>query len=339
MFQEKLLKWYFDNHRDLPWRQDHDPYKIWLSEIMLQQTQVKTVIQYFKNFIKAYPNVTAMANADEQDVLKLWEGLGYYSRARRLIPCAKMVVEEFDGIFPTNKKDMLKLPGVGSYTAGAILSIAYNVKEPAVDGNVMRVYSRLFDMEDDISLPKTKTVFENKVMATLPEDRRHFNQALMELGATICTPKQSKCDVCPIAASCQALKNNTVEIRPVKTKKIKKKTKDMVVCFVKHQDKVMIVKRPDDGLLAGLWAFPIYPLSDSLESSVEYGLNDEFDAKVKQVSTLKNAKHVFTHLVWKMTVVEVVIEEKVDVFYPEMKWIDWSSIEDYPLPTAFKKLI
>ena len=196
--QTKLLDWYHINHRKLPWRDQFDPYKIWLSEIMLQQTQVTTVIDYFNRFVKTYPTVQDLALADEDSVLKLWEGLGYYSRARRLIPCAKMVVELFDGEFPKDYKKIIKLPGVGSYTAGAVLSIAYNIKLPAVDGNVMRVYSRLFNMDADISDAKSKKIFEEKVFDTLPEDRRHYNQALMELGATICTPKSPKCMACPI---------------------------------------------------------------------------------------------------------------------------------------------
>lgn len=339
MFQQDLLDWYFENQRKLPWRENHNPYRIWLSEIMLQQTQVKTVIDYFNRFIEKYPRVQDMASANEHDVLKLWEGLGYYSRARRLIPCAQMVVESFDGEFPKNMKDMLRLPGVGHYTAGAILSIAYNEKVPAVDGNVMRVYSRFFNMDHDISDPKSRISFENKVMETLPEDRRHFNQALMELGATICTPKSPKCESCPIHKNCHGLKSDVVNLRPVKTKKIKKTIHQMVVCKIHYKDEMMIVKRPDEGLLAGLWGFPIYPKEGSQEDTISYGLKDEFGILQFDFSIIKEAKHVFTHLTWEMTLLEVYIQEKIEVILPEMKWIREEALIDFPLPTAFKKLL
>ncbi|MBN2796299.1 MAG: A/G-specific adenine glycosylase [Clostridia bacterium] len=339
MFQQDLLNWYFNHQRKLPWRENHDPYRIWLSEIMLQQTQVKTVIEYFNRFIEKYPTVQDMASAVEHDVLKLWEGLGYYSRARRLIPCAQMVVNTFEGEFPRDLKSMLKLPGVGHYTAGAILSIAYNEKIPAVDGNVMRVYSRFFNMDHDISDLKSRLAFENKVLETLPEDRRHYNQALMELGATVCTPKSPRCEICPIQRDCQALKLGVVNRRPVKTKKIKKKTEEMVVIKIICKDEFMIVKRPDDGLLAGMWGFPIYPIEGALEHTVFYWLKNDFNISAKNLSVVKEAKHVFTHLTWEMILVEVNISEKIEVILPEMTWIKAEALNDFPLPTAFKKLM
>lgn len=339
MFQDDLLEWYKTNHRVLPWRENHDPYRIWLSEIMLQQTQVSTVIDYYQKFIKRYPTVQTMAEAEEQEVLKLWEGLGYYSRARRLIPCAKMIMASFEGRFPERYKDMLKLPGVGPYTAGAILSIAYNQKVPAVDGNVMRVYARYFDMANDISNTKTRKIFEEKVLLTLPEDRRHFNQALMELGATICTPKSPRCDKCPIKENCQAKAKELIDKRPVKTKRIKQKKKQMVVVQLLSGNKMMLVKRPDQGLLAGLWGFPCYEIEGTLAETVYRNLEEEFDIIADVYEVLKEDKHVFTHLIWEMTFIRIDLKETFHVDYPQMQWIDRKRWTDYPLPVAFSKLM
>jgi A/G-specific adenine glycosylase len=339
MFQEQLLQWYHDNKRDLPWRQTSDPYQIWLSEIMLQQTQVKTVIRYFIRFINKFPDVYALANAKEEEVLKLWEGLGYYSRARRLIPCARILVDQFKGCFPKDYKLLLSLPGIGTYTAGAIASIAYNIKVPAVDGNVMRVYARLFAIDADLSVNHTKKIFEEKVMETLPEDCRHFNQALMELGALICSPQKPKCLECPIRTSCQAYKNDLVMSLPVKSKKIKKKKVKVAVCNVIYEDLWMIEKRPNEGLLAGLWGFPTYAYEDDLIEAAIEGLREDFDLKVSSITVSNESKHVFTHLIWEMSLLIVEVHKQTDVELPENKWILKEELESYPLPTAFKKLL
>jgi len=337
--QKELLVWYHANHRKLPWRESHEPYKIWLSEIMLQQTQVATVIDYFNRFISAFPTVYDLADAEEDQVLKMWEGLGYYSRARRLIPCAKMIVEVYDGVFPNTYNEIIKLPGVGSYTAGAILSIAYNVKVPAVDGNVMRVYSRYFNMAADISLASSKKVFEEKVWETLPEDRRHFNQALMELGARICTPKNYQCGVCPINKDCQANKLNLQDVRPIKTKKIKKKHEKIAACYIKCQDKVMLIKRPSEGLLAGLWAFPVVSYDQDYTMHVKDHLKENFDLEVENFKELSTTKHVYTHLVWDMILVEMTTDHQVQVDLPKTIWVSYDELKNYALPTGFHKLL
>ena len=339
MFQEQLLQWYHDNKRDLPWRLTSDPYQIWLSEIMLQQTQVKTVINYFIRFISKYPDVYALANAKEQEVLKMWEGLGYYSRARRLIPCARLVVDNFKGTFPQDYKLLLTLPGIGCYTAGAIASIAYNKKVPAVDGNVMRVYSRHFCIDADISVNTSKKIFEEKVKETLPEDCRHFNQALMELGALICSPQNPKCSECPIRTTCQAYKNDRVMSLPVKSKKIKKKNIKVAVCNIIYKDLWMIEKRPNEGLLAGLWGFPTYAYVDDMREAVTEGLKEDYDLQVLNFTVSSESKHVFTHLVWEMSLIRVEVHKQADVDLPENKWILKEELESYPLPTAFRKLL
>lgn len=337
--QDKLLKWYDKNHRQLPWRENRDPYRIWLSEIMLQQTQVATVINYFNRFIKAYPTVEDLATAIEDDVLKLWEGLGYYSRARRLIPCARMVVEKYDGKFPQTYDEIIKLPGIGSYTAGAVLSIAYNKKVPAVDGNVMRVYSRYYDMDNDISLAKSKKIFEEKVYETLPGDRCHYNQALMELGATICTPKNYQCEQCPISAGCKALELNIQDKRPVKSKKIKKKHERIAACYITCEDKVLIMKRPSDGLLPGLWAFPVIKIEQDVKKDIILGLREEFDIEVMDILPSSETKHVYTHIVWDMTLYEMKTDTMVQVDFPPVKWVKPEELSLYALPKGFHKLL
>lgn len=338
-FQNKLLAWYQVNARVLPWREDSNPYKIWLSEVMLQQTQVITVIDYFNRFIKRYPTVEALASAEEEKVLKLWEGLGYYSRARRLIPCAQMVVERFDGQFPKDYSDMIKLPGVGSYTAGAILSIAYNKKVAAVDGNVMRVYARLYNLDWDISIPKSKKAFEDLVMETLPEDRRHFNQALMELGALVCTPKSPKCDLCPIEADCLAKHADVAASLPIKSKKIKKKHMKKIVLRIECDGEMLLIKRPNEGLLAGLWGLACFDYEVPLEENIRYWLEDNLDLDYVSHEVIKEAKHVFTHLIWDMTLIKVIVKDKKVVDFPEVVWIAPEGLSEYPLPTAFKKLL
>lgn len=337
--QKKILDWYKINHRKLPWRENTDPYRIWISEIMLQQTQVITVIDYFNRFVKKYPTVGDLANADEDSVLKLWEGLGYYSRARRLIPCAKMLIEDFDGSFPKDYSQMLKLPGIGSYTAGAVLSIAFNMKLPAVDGNVMRVYSRVFDMDNDVSDAKSKKVFEEKVYETLPNDRRHYNQALMELGARICTPKNPKCMDCPIQSSCSAFKKGNQAHRPIKTKKIKKRHENIAVCCIKCDGKILLMKRPGEGLLAGMWAFPCVSYETSSEGIIEDYLMNNFQIHVHDLVEKSFTKHVYTHLVWHMTLYEMTIEKQVVVDYPQVNWVRYSELKDYALPKGFHKLL
>ncbi len=339
MFQEDLLKWYQNNYRKLPWRVDCNPYKIWLSEIMLQQTQVKTVIDYYNRFIDQYPTVSDLSKADEHDVLKLWEGLGYYSRARRLIPCAQMIVEDYQGKFPTDYKEIIKLPGIGSYTAGAVLSIAFNAKLPAVDGNVMRVYARLFDLSWDISIPKTKSKFEKKVLETLPMNRRDFNQALMELGAMICKPKNPECINCPIKDHCKAYLNGSEKALPVKSKKIKKKHAKKAVLYIVHKEELLLIKRPSKGLLAGLWGFPVIDMEDDIETNLCHHLLNDLGLSYVVHEQVKTGKHVFTHLIWEMTLLKVQVKDKAYIDYPEIVWIKEDEIKNYPVPTAFRKLL
>ncbi|MCF8017984.1 MAG: A/G-specific adenine glycosylase [Vallitaleaceae bacterium] len=338
--QASLLKWYKQNHRKLPWRATRDPYKIWLSEIMCQQTQVATVISYYHRFLETYPDIISLSKASEDDVYKLWEGLGYYSRAKRLMQCARVVTEDYGGFFPRTYNEILGLPGIGPYTAGAIASIAYDIKMPAVDGNVLRVYSRLYGVEEDIGKSNTKQKIETMVSADLPEDVRDYNQALMELGALICVPRNPKCDLCPVYIFCVAREKNIQNSLPIKTPKAKKLTKNMMVAYIEFENQVLLEKRGTEGLLANLWGFPIIEVGDDdpTKEMMAY-LEENYGLLVMEEAVITTKKHVFTHLIWDMTFVKFKASSICIIEDPEVVWISPEAINNYPLPTAFLKLL
>ena len=261
-FREGLLNWFTEEQIELPWRQDQDPYKVWVSEIMLQQTKVDTVIPYFNRFVSQFPTIEALSKAEEEKVLKAWEGLGYYSRARNLHAAVKEVHEKYGGKVPNTPKEIAGLKGVGPYTAGAILSIAYGVPEPAVDGNVMRVLSRILSIWEDIAKPKTRKTFEEAVRVLIShENPSYFNQALMELGALICTPTSPSCLLCPVREHCHAFDEGTVTELPVKTKSKKQKTVQLAaVVLTDENGRTLIHKRPNTGLLRIYGSFLIWKL-------------------------------------------------------------------------------
>jgi A/G-specific adenine glycosylase len=301
-FRKSLVEWFTQEHRDLPWRHTKEPYKIWVSEVMLQQTRVDTVIPYYNRFMEKYPTAQALAYAPEEELLKMWEGLGYYSRARNLQAGVKEVVETYGGKVPDNRVDISKLKGVGPYTAGAILSIAYGKPEHAVDGNVMRVLSRVLNIDDDIALPKTKKIFEDAVMELIdPNNTSAFNQGLMELGALICTPTSPKCLLCPVRDYCTAFHEGDPSSLPVKTKKVKTKNIDYDVFVIRDENgRFLMEKRQAEGLLANMWQFVMVERvanEDSL-SKVEqhYGVALDKEGAVP----LFNFKHVFSHLKWQI---------------------------------------
>ena len=301
-FSKSLVEWFKQEHRDLPWRHTKEPYKIWVSEVMLQQTRVDTVIPYYNRFIEKYPTAQELAYAPEEELLKMWEGLGYYSRARNLQAGVKEVVETYGGKVPDNRVDISKLKGVGPYTAGAILSIAYGKPEHAVDGNVMRVLSRVLNIDNDIALPKTKRIFEDAVSELIDvNNTSEFNQGLMELGALICTPTSPKCLLCPVRDYCTAFHEGDPSSLPVKTKKVKTKNIEYDV-FVLRDEKgrFLMEKRSADGLLANMWQFVM----------VERLANEESLSKVEKhyglildkqgIVPLVRFKHVFSHLKWEI---------------------------------------
>ncbi|MED0665335.1 A/G-specific adenine glycosylase [Bacillus badius] len=306
-FQHDLLHWYEAEKRELPWRTDKDPYKVWVSEIMLQQTRVDTVIPYFERFIAQFPTVEALAEAEEEKVLKAWEGLGYYSRARNLQAAVREVQEKYGGKVPDTKEEISSLKGVGPYTSGAILSIAYGVPEPAVDGNVMRVISRLLSVWDDIAKASSRKIFEEAVRQLISkEDPSSFNQALMELGALICTPTSPSCLLCPVREHCCAFHEGTMAELPVKTKKKTVRHVHLAAAVLKTENgEVVIQKRPKEGLLANLWEFPNTELSGIGNPKVElelflereYGVDVHLDSE-----PFAKIQHVFSHLTWDIDV-------------------------------------
>ncbi|MFC5470778.1 A/G-specific adenine glycosylase [Cohnella suwonensis] len=352
-FGAELLKWYRKERRDLPWRRSRNPYHIWVSEIMLQQTRVDTVIPYFNRFVDRFPTVGDLAEAPEEDVLKHWEGLGYYSRARNLQAAAREVAELYEGRVPRVKKEVSGLKGVGPYTAGAILSIAYDQPEPAVDGNVMRVLSRYFCLDADISKPATRVDMESLAASLIPEGQAaDFNQALMELGALICTPKSPSCGGCPVAEPCLARLAGREKELPVKTKAKKARDVYRFAALIEgvgpHAGKVLVRRRPDTGLLAKMWELPHIEAADAAawEDLAEGGrgleaalAEDGIVAKATERSAF-DAQHVFTHLVWHIKVLPARAAEELFVAdRTGYEWVGPEQFELYSWPNVFRKLL
>lgn len=334
-FQEQLLHWFERNLRDLPWRRDRDPYKIWVSEIMLQQTRVDTVIPYFERFMEKFPTLETLSDAPEDDVIKLWEGLGYYSRARNLHAGVREVRENYGGQVPDTPEEISKIKGIGPYTAGAILSIAYGKPEPAVDGNVMRVLSRLLQIEEDIQKVKTRKQFEQVIREIIAKHNpSYFNQALMELGALVCTPKSPKCGNCPVSAHCVARANGAEEQLPIKGKAKPPKPVQISAAFVEKNGCFLIRKRPEQGLLAGLWELPNV---EGDGQALENHLSQTLGIIPRDFTPLLEHQHTFSHLQWNMAVyyVKPVNEEKI----VPGEWISWEKLEKFAFPVSYQKII
>ncbi|MBQ9492734.1 MAG: A/G-specific adenine glycosylase [Oscillibacter sp.] len=333
-FAALLLDWYRQNARDLPWRHTQDPYHIWVSEIMLQQTRVAAVIGYYTRFLKAFPTVQALADASEEELLSLWQGLGYYSRARNLQRAAKQIAAR--GGFPETYEALRALPGIGPYTAGAIASAAFGVRVPAVDGNVSRVVSRLTDNHGDITAPSVRREIEAEVAARFPEsaeEARIFNQAFMELGATVCVPNgPPRCERCPVSAQCLARERGTAEALPVRAAKRARRAEERTVLVLLRDGRAALRKRPGRGLLAGLWEFPN---TDGVltETEVTARLRSWGLSPVDWYRKL-SAVHVFTHIEWHMTgyVLSVAGTENVP-----LTWLDASELRRYAVPSAFTR--
>lgn len=308
IFRQSLLTWYHQEKREMPWRKTKNPYYIWVSEVMLQQTRVEAVIPYYERFIEAYPTMEDLANAGEEELLKMWEGLGYYSRARNLQTGVREVLANYGGKVPATRKEISTLKGVGPYTAGAVLSIAYGVPEHAVDGNVMRVLSRILLITEDIALPKTRKIFEEVVMDLIDkEDPSSFNQALMELGATICIPRP-RCLLCPVREFCAAFQEGRQEELPVKSKKTKMQFVPLAAFALQNEEGHWLMrKRPDKGLLANMWEFPLIENTDSLPPGKL--LSKAMNLEVKDLAELESFKHVFSHITWELDCYYAVISK------------------------------
>ena len=295
-FTKALLNWHDKNARDLPWRHEKDPYKIWLSEIMLQQTRAETVIPYYRAFLARFPTAAALARADPVEVLKLWEGLGYYSRARNLMKAAKQITEA--GAFPKDAQGLRKLPGIGEYTAGAITSIAYGLPEPAIDGNQIRVLSRVFGVRLPAQSPEGRRALREAALSAIPEERPgDFNQAMMGLGALVCTPRPD-CARCPVSAFCDAFRSGDAQSLPILPPKADKRLEQRAVALIYRDGAVLVRRRPDEGLLAGLYEFPGFPGART-EAEVREALR-EIGVEPENLAPSGSARHVFTHLIWRM---------------------------------------
>ncbi|MEH7304701.1 A/G-specific adenine glycosylase [Neobacillus drentensis] len=342
-FQTDLITWFKQEQRDLPWRKDQDPYKVWVSEIMLQQTRVDTVIPYFNRFIEWFPTIEDLAVAEEEKVLKAWEGLGYYSRVRNLQSAVKEVYEKYNGKVPNNPNEISGLKGVGPYTAGAILSIAYGIPEPAVDGNVMRVLSRVLSIWDDIAKPSTRKIFEKAVRELIShEDPSSFNQALMELGALICTPTSPSCLLCPVRDHCQAFEEGVQQELPIKTKKTKTRDVQLAAAILFDKEgKVLIHKRPATGLLANLWELPNvelhHPLQNDREQVVEL-FEHSHKIKVKFEKIIGQLQHVFSHLVWNINVYTGTFLSDFQES-DEWKFVSLEEMKQFAFPVSSQKML
>lgn len=328
-----LLPWYQQNHRELPWRTDRQPYHIWLSEIMLQQTRVEAVKGYYTRFLAALPDIPALAGCDDELLHKLWEGLGYYSRVRNLKKAAQVIMERYDGVFPTNHAQVLALPGIGAYTAGAICSIAFNQPTPAVDGNVLRVVSRLTDDPSPIDLPETKRRVNRLLSGIYPAEAGDFTQALMELGATVCGPNRAPdCGRCPCKGLCLGFQKGTAEKLPVKSPKKQRRQEDHTVFILSCDGRFALEKRPEKGLLAGLWQFPNRPgkldTRAALDAVTAMGLHPmELLREVEKT-------HIFTHIQWNMKGIYLEVAEAGGSFL----WFTEEEINSHAaLPTAFRQ--
>lgn len=333
-YADRLLDWFDKNKREMPWRRTSDPYSIWVSEVMLQQTQVDTVIPYYERFMERFPTVVDLAEASLEEVYNYWQGLGYYRRAQNLHKGAKVVVSEYGGVFPRDPKEVKKIPGIGPYTMGAVLSIAFRIPLPAVDGNVMRILSRQFLIEEDISIAKNRKVFEEKVMELMPSDPNRFNQGLMELGALICTPKNPKCDICPIQPICEAYACDRVSELPIKKQKVKVVARDYRILLIEKDGEYWMEKRPSEGLLANLWGFPMIEEED---------WQALYEGKEK-IFPLDKVTHVFTHRRWEMLPIIIDWSEEVEALFEleedeNHHFISLEDMEDLPIGTAFMKVI
>ena len=322
-----LLPWYKENRRELPWRQDQEPYHVWLSEIMLQQTRVEAVKAYYARFLEKLPTIEALAHTDEETLHKLWEGLGYYSRVRNLHKAACQIMERHGGTFPTSYDEIRALSGIGDYTAGAIGSICFDLPTPAVDGNVLRVCMRLTADDSPIDHPRTKKTLTEALAAIYPKESGDFTQALMELGATVCLPNgQPQCKLCPLQKICLAHKQGSELKYPVKSEKKPRKIEEMTVFLLHDGEEYALRKRPKTGLLAGLWEFPHLPGKLTAEQVLSH-----LEAQGTQVTDIEKTAekvHIFTHKEWHMTGYFLSCRKGGNY--------TWGKISDYALPTAFR---
>ncbi len=333
-----IVSWYRQNKKDFPWRKEPTPYHVWISEIMLQQTRIEAALGFYTRFIEALPTVEALAQVEDDHLMKLWQGLGYYSRARNLKKAAIMIVERYGGVLPDSAEQLRLLPGIGDYTAGAIASIAYGKNEPAVDGNVLRVTARIFAYHDDVMLPATKKDVTALLAACYPEGAAAslLTEGLMELGEVVCLPSgEVRCAICPVADFCRARQEGLVEHLPVRNARKEKRVEDKTVLLIRSDEgRFAIRKRENKGLLADMWEFPcldgIYAEGDVESYLAEHGIC------VSTVSRVASAKHIFTHVIWQMQGFSVSVKEEGGDFH----WKTPKEILDsYAIPSAYRAFL
>ena len=342
--QKLLMEWYRRHLRRLPWRETDDPYRIWVSEVMLQQTQVQTVLPYYQQFLRDFPNVQILANAKLQSVLKVWEGLGYYARARNMHRSARIILEQYDGIFPDSWDMLRKLPGIGDYIASAVLSIAFNQPYAVLDGNVKRVLARFYKISEPVNKSSSYKTF--KAVADGLLDHRHpgtFNQALMELGALVCKPQKPDCDGCPLHSRCSANQAGHVDQFPKRIRKPKTPLHNIAVGVVYKNNLMLITRRKPEGLLGGLWEFPGGKIGkhERPEQACVREIKEEVNLNVAVTGHVAQVKHAYTHFKIIMEVFscryvsgDVRLKGSVD-----FRWISLEEIDQYPFPKANHKFI
>jgi A/G-specific adenine glycosylase len=326
----RLLNWYKKNKRVMPWRDHPNPYAVWVSEIMLQQTRVETVIPYFEKWMKLFPSINALAAADERTVLNAWEGLGYYSRARNLHKAAKIAAERFGGELPRNLEDLRSLPGIGRYTVGAIASMAFKMDEPTLDGNLRRVFSRVYDVSEFADSPAGEKILWELAAENLPRGKAgDYNQALMDLGATICLPKNPRCLLCPLMEICKARENGTQDLRPVlKPKKLVPQYVNAAAVIV-ERGRALLSQRPATGLLGGMWEFPNARVEEDPASELAKVINAAYRLKVKRKEALGIVQHAYTH--FKVTVHAFRCESLSIPKDKNLKWVQITELNEYPM--------
>lgn len=347
-FADELLEWFAQHSADLPWRHDRDPYYVWLSEIMLQQTQVATVVGYFERFLQRFPTVEALATAPLDDVLKMWEGLGYYSRARNLHKCAQVVVVELDAKFPSTADELQQLPGIGRYTAGAIASLAFGQDTPVVDGNVIRIFARVFDIADDVSQTAVQRAFWDRATELVPPGRAGaYNEALMELGRVVCKPRNPLCDQCPIRRHCEARKRGSQAERPVKRRRPPVPHYDVAAGVIfgsgSQEGRFLIAQRPAEGLLGSLWEFPggKQEPGETMQEALARELQEELGITVSVGEFLVKVKHAFTH--FRITLhayaCHVVAGDLQRIGVADFAWVTLDDLANYAFGKADQQVI
>jgi len=331
-----LLPWFEAHKRDLPWRADKEPYHVWVSEIMLQQTRVEAVKGYYLRFLAALPDIQSLASCDDDRLHKLWEGLGYYSRVKNLKRAAQVICEKYNGVFPRSYAEVLSLPGIGPYTAGAICSISFGMPTPAVDGNVLRVLTRLMALRTSVSKPETKTELERRLQKVYPADAcGDFTQAIMELGATVCLPNGAPCcEECPLSAHCLSREGALWREIPVKDEKAARRKESKTVFILRCENRTAILKRGDTGLLAGLWELPNTDTALAPQAAMDYAAS--FGCSPCSLNRSVEKKHIFTHIEWTMTGYDI----SCRCCSPEFIWATEEELTSrYSLPTAFRQFL